>query len=78
MKLLKLSQVVDKLSLSRCSVYKLIKRDTNPLPRPINVCGSRWVETELDQWIIKEAEINERRGDDLSNRTKPASSQNAA
>ncbi len=49
-RLVTLACVLQRTSLGRTSVYQQIKAGT--FPRPVKVgTASRWVETELDQWM---------------------------
>lgn len=50
MKLLDLPKVIDKVSLSRTTIYRLIK--TGDFPTPVKILGSsRWKESDLDRWM---------------------------
>ena len=52
MKFLKLQQVMDKTTLCRTSIYKLIK--VGGFPNNVTVMGKRkaWLESEVEDWMM--------------------------
>ena len=50
---LRISDVIARTSLSRSYIYALIGRDEFPPPRKLGARCSRWVESEVDDWIAK-------------------------
>ena len=52
MKLLRLTHVTEKTALSRATIYRLIR--AGQFPRPIKAIGvaSRWLDPEIDEWIL--------------------------
>lgn len=63
MNLLTVKQVIDKLNCSRSFLWTLRKKDpTFPKPFAIGLGeertrGSRWVEAELDQWLLTRQQL---------------------
>lgn len=51
MQLIKLSQVMAKTTLSKSTIYRLIKTSNFPQPRKLSVRAVAWVEGEIDEWI---------------------------
>jgi len=50
MKLLTLKEVIEKTSFKKSTIYKFIK--TKNFPSPVKFGhSSRWVESEIDNWI---------------------------
>lgn len=54
-RLLKISEVMSRTSLSRTHVYALIKRGEFPHQRKMGYKCSRWVESEIDAWVNQQA-----------------------
>jgi len=52
MKLIKLSQVMAKTTLSKSTIYRLIKTSDFPLPKKLSLRAVAWLETEIDEWIV--------------------------
>lgn len=49
--LLSIKQLIQKLGMSRSTIYALIKR--NDFPQPIKIGRlARWIESEIDDYII--------------------------
>lgn len=54
MKLIRLSDVLDRVPLGKTAVYKLIAEDE--FPRPVKLgTASAWVEQEINEWIAERA-----------------------
>lgn len=54
MKLIRLPEVLERVSLKKTKVYSLIAEDD--FPRPVKLgSASAWVETEIDQWLAERA-----------------------
>ena len=49
-KLLKSSEVMDRLSIGRTTFWKLLKSKSFPEPRVIGR-GNRWLESDIDRYI---------------------------
>ena len=58
MKLLRLTQVMEKTALSRATIYRLIRADRFPRPIKAIRVASRWLDPEVDEWIAQR--VNER------------------
>ena len=60
-RLLRMSQVSDKVGLRKTAIYELIRNGDPPFPAPIKLGTNtaRWVESEVDAWI--EARIAQHR-----------------
>ena len=52
MKLIKLSQVMAKTTLSKSTIYRLIKTSGFPQPKKLSLRAVAWVEDEIDEWIV--------------------------
>lgn len=52
MKLIKLSQVMAKTTLSKSTIYRLIKTSDFPPPKKLSLRAVAWLETEIDEWIV--------------------------
>jgi len=50
-KLLRIGQVVDKIGLSRTTIWRLRRKSDFPEPAVIHGSCIAWSETELDDWI---------------------------
>jgi predicted DNA-binding transcriptional regulator AlpA len=56
-RLLTLTDVIDKVAMSKSYIYQMAKKGA--FPKPVKLwLSSRWVESEIDDWI--EARIAER------------------
>ncbi|MGQ5245456.1 helix-turn-helix transcriptional regulator [Xanthomonas arboricola] len=56
-RLLRLRDVLDKVGLSKSTVYAMIRR--KEFPKPVHLgCMATWVESEIDAWIT--SRIDER------------------
>lgn len=54
---LNISQVLDKTSIGKSQLYKLIA--TGSFPRQINICGGksvRWLKSDIDAWMGQQAQ----------------------
>ena len=54
-KILRLKDVIDKTGLSRSSIYQFMKDDQFPKSIPLGARAVGWRESDLDQWIEKQA-----------------------
>lgn len=54
-RLLNISDVVDKVRLSRATIYRMVKAETFPAMVKYGR-SSRWVESSIDEWIMQHAE----------------------
>jgi len=53
-RLLKIKDICRDLSLSRATVYRLMKDPENPFPQPVKIgMASRWLECEIIAWKEK-------------------------
>ena len=53
MKLLRLTDVMDRVGLKKSKIYELIKGGN--FPEQIKICGaSTWLDTEIDKWIMEQ------------------------
>jgi len=52
-RLLKIDEVMRRTSLSRTHLYALIKRGDFPAQRKMGYKCSRWVESEIEEWVGK-------------------------
>lgn len=52
MRLLRISQVIDKTSLSRSTIYELMRTGQFPKQLRISAKAAAWREDEIDAWII--------------------------
>jgi|GEM_PF-6441350 len=53
-KLFKITEVCAQLSLSRATIYRLLKDAENPFPQPVKIgMASRWLESEINAWKEK-------------------------
>ena len=50
--LLKFSEVSEAVNLSRASIYKRIRQGKFPPPRKLNQMCSRWLASEVAQWMV--------------------------
>lgn len=51
MQLIKLNQVILKTTLSKSTIYRLIKTADFPQPKKLSVRAVAWIESEVDEWI---------------------------
>ncbi|WP_077542649.1 AlpA family phage regulatory protein [Rodentibacter genomosp. 1] len=51
MQLIKLRQVMAKTTLSKSTIYRLIKSSDFPQPKKLSVRAVAWLEEEIDEWI---------------------------
>ncbi|WP_339806399.1 AlpA family phage regulatory protein [uncultured Marinobacter sp.] len=50
--MLTLKEVMDKVKLKKSAVYDLAKNGDPKFPSPVKLgCASRWVESEVDDWL---------------------------
>jgi prophage regulatory protein len=56
MRMLRLSQVVEKTGLGKTSIYELQKQGR--FPRSVNLTGhcARWIEAEVETWLTRHAQ----------------------
>lgn len=55
MQLIKLRQVMAKTTLSKSTIYRLIKSSDFPQPKKLSVRAVAWLEEEIDEWIAERA-----------------------
>ncbi|MFA9489421.1 MULTISPECIES: AlpA family transcriptional regulator [unclassified Mannheimia] len=55
MQLIKLRQVMAKTTLSKSTIYRLIKSSDFPQPKKLSVRAVAWLEEEIDEWITERA-----------------------
>lgn len=55
-RLLKITEVMHRTSLSRSAIYERIEKGEFPRQRKLGHKCSRWVESEVDAWVNKVAE----------------------
>ena len=53
MRLIKLKEVMEKTSLGHSSIYKFISEGTFPKQVSLGAKSVAWVESEVDDWIMK-------------------------
>lgn len=51
MKLICIKEVKEKVGVSHNWIYQQIKKGDFPAPRKLGANMSRWVESEIDEWI---------------------------
>ncbi|OOS00406.1 hypothetical protein B0186_06065 [Canicola haemoglobinophilus] len=51
MQLIKLNQVMLKTTLSKSTIYRLIKTADFPKPKKLSLRAVAWLESEIDEWI---------------------------
>ncbi|MDC4236826.1 helix-turn-helix transcriptional regulator [Pasteurella multocida] len=51
MQLIKLNQVMGKTTLSKSTIYRLIKTSDFPRPKKLSLRAVAWLESEVDEWI---------------------------
>jgi len=53
-RLLKIKDVCQDLSLSRATIYRLMKNSINPFPNPVKIgMASRWLKCDIIAWKQK-------------------------
>jgi prophage regulatory protein len=52
MKILRLSEVINRTGLGRSSIYKLISEGLFPKSLPLFNRSVGWLESEIDEWIL--------------------------
>lgn len=50
-KLLRISEVSERLGVSKAAIYKWVKDNRFPKPIILGESSSRWFEKEIDQWL---------------------------
>ena len=58
MRILRLPQVLERVALSRSTVWRLIKANRFPRPRKIGVRAVGWIESEIDDWIASRSDTD--------------------
>jgi prophage regulatory protein len=53
MRIIKLKEVLYKTGLGRSTLYNLIGTTQFPKPIPLGLRAVGWLESEIDEWIIK-------------------------
>jgi prophage regulatory protein len=51
LRLIRLRDVIDRVSLKRSAIYDRIERGEFPRPRKLSACAVAWVESEVNDWI---------------------------
>lgn len=51
MQLIKLNQVMEKTTLSKSTIYRLIKTADFPKPKKLSLRAVAWLESEINEWI---------------------------
>lgn len=51
MQLIKLNQVMVKTTLSKSTIYRLVKTADFPKPKKLSLRAVAWLESEVDEWI---------------------------
>lgn len=59
--LLRIRHILERTSLSRATIYRMISARTFPRPMRMGGCAV-WLESDLDKWIAKFLKANERDG----------------
>ncbi|QIW10594.1 AlpA family transcriptional regulator [Francisella sp. LA112445] len=56
MKAMKIKEVIDRVGLSKSTIYRLAK--ANQFPRPIKLAenSSAWIKSEVDAWLQSKIE----------------------
>ena len=56
LRMLRLSQVIDRTALGKTSIYELQKQGR--FPRSVNLTGhcARWIEAEVETWLTRQAQ----------------------
>lgn len=55
MKALRIKDVIDKVSLSQSTIYKMISQGEFPKPFPLGPARVAWIESEIDEWLTEKA-----------------------
>ena len=50
-RMLRLADVVNKVGLSRSSIWKMVREQRFPQPRRLAIRAVRWVDCEIDEWL---------------------------
>ena len=56
-RMIKISEVMEKLGVSRAQVYKMIKTKGFPKPVSLGHASARWIESEVNAWINERKEL---------------------
>ena len=55
--LVKVDEICKRLSISRATIYRLMKQEENPFPAPIKIGkSSLWVWSEVEAWVQRQAD----------------------
>ena len=55
--LVKVDEICKRLSISRATIYRLMKQEDNPFPAPIKIGkSSLWVWSEIEAWVQRQAD----------------------
>ena len=57
MKVLRLREVLDRVSLSKSTVYRMIGDDQFPKPIKLGGRAVGWIEDEINQWISSRSRV---------------------
>lgn len=52
-KLVRLRQVLDRVGVSRSTLYEMVRRGEFPQQRRLSIRCVGWVESEVDAWIMR-------------------------
>ena len=58
MRILRLKDVVDRIGLSKPTIYRMIKKDEFPKPLQLTKRSIGWNESDIDNWIESRLVIN--------------------
>lgn len=58
-RLLRLEQVEDRTGKKKSSIYAEVKDETFPPPVKLGKRASRWVESEVDDWIARQIAVRD-------------------
>ena len=61
-RILRLSQVLERVSLSRSTLYKMIARGEFPRPVQLGQRSTGWLHEEVDAWLESRAHTQPRTG----------------
>lgn len=53
MRFIRLEEVINKVGLSRSSIYRRIENDGFPKPVLLGGRASGWLESEVDEWLMQ-------------------------
>ncbi len=56
MRLIKLKEVLNKTGLGRSTLYNLMGTSQFPKPIPLGFRAVGWLESEIDEWILKKVQ----------------------